>query len=171
MDGWVVIHRRVDDTIEFFSTGWADYVAGFGDHVGNYWMGLEAMHIMTQTPHELYVYLETFEEEVAYARYADFSIGDAASEYRLAVSGYTGTAGDSLSDHNGIQFSTIDRNNAGNTCTSEYGAWWYTSCHSSNLNGRYLGGVHESYADGVEWSSYKGYNYSYKIAEMLIRAL
>ena len=39
----------------------------------------------------------------------------------------------------------------------------------SNLNGRYLGGPHESYANGINWHSGKGYNYSYKVSEMKVR--
>lgn len=50
-----------------------------------------------------------------------------------------------------------------------HGAWWYSDCHSSNLNGLYLGGPHKSYADGVNWKAWRGYNYSYKVSEMKVR--
>lgn len=50
------------------------------------------------------------------------------------------------------------------------GAWWYKDCHVSNLNGRYLGGPHESFANGINWRSGKGYDYSYKVSEMKVRA-
>ena len=83
-----------------------------------------------------------------------------------------GTAGDSLSGHRGKAFSTKDRDNdaySGNCATQFKGAWWYGSCHSSNLNGRYLKGKHSSYADGVNWYSWKGHHYSVKRAEMKIK--
>jgi len=89
-----------------------------------------------------------------------------------------GTAGDSLSVHRGMAFSTKDRDNDNEHssqardrhCARFYkGAWWYRSCHHSNLNGRYLKGKHSSYADGVNWYHWKGYHYSVKRAEMKIK--
>ena len=172
LDDWILIQRRVDDTVEFFSTIWSDYVTGFGEPHGNYWMGLEQMHQLTLTPHELFVYLELFDGVVGYARYSSFSIGDAASKYTITVSGYNGTAGDSLSMHSGYPYSTRNNDNSvGGGCTAQYGSWWYDACHHSNLNGRYLGGYHDSYADGMEWHSYMGIHYSYKVTEMRVRPI
>lgn len=80
--------------------------------------------------------------------------------------------GDSLLKHNGMKFTTKDRDNdhSENNCASFYhGAWWYRNCHTSNLNGQYLRGQHTSYADGIEWSSWTGWQYSLKFSEMKIR--
>ncbi|XP_026959897.1 ficolin-1-like [Sagmatias obliquidens] len=80
---------------------------------------------------------------------------------------------DSLTSHNDNAFSTKDQDSDKNTanCAVQYqGAWWYKDCHVSNLNGRYLGGPHESFANGINWRSGKGYNYSYKVSEMKVRA-
>ena len=86
---------------------------------------------------------------------------------------FSGTAGDSLSGHHSVPFTTKDKDNdqhnSGNCAAFSKGAWWYTACHSSNLNGRYHHGKHSSYADGVNWSSWKGQRYSVKKAEMKIR--
>ena len=82
-------------------------------------------------------------------------------------------SGDSLSYHNGNKFSTYDQDNDGyffGSCAARYkGAWWYNSCHRSNLNGIYHNGAHKSYADGVNWKDWKGYNYSLKFTEMKMR--
>lgn len=81
-------------------------------------------------------------------------------------------AGDSLLKHSGMRFTTKDRDSdhSENNCAAFYrGAWWYRNCHTSNLNGQYLRGAHASYADGVEWSSWTGWQYSLKFSEMKIR--
>ncbi|XP_008107220.1 veficolin-1 isoform X2 [Anolis carolinensis] len=81
--------------------------------------------------------------------------------------------GDSFSGHSGFAFSTRDRDNDGyesGSCAVMYkGGWWYSHCHTSNLNGLYLRGEHTSYADGINWVAGKGHHYSYKYAEMKIR--
>jgi len=81
--------------------------------------------------------------------------------------------GDSLGLHNGMKFSTKDQDNDNNShaaCALAYfGAWWYNLCLQSNLNGKYLGGNHASYADGIEWWSWTGFYYSLKSTKMMIR--
>ncbi|KAI9540285.1 hypothetical protein NQZ68_042341 [Dissostichus eleginoides] len=82
------------------------------------------------------------------------------------------SGGDSLLKHAGMRFTTRDRDQdqSENNCASYYqGAWWYRNCHTSNLNGQYLSGGHASYADGVEWSSWTGWQYSLRFTEMKIR--
>ena len=76
-----------------------------------------------------------------YAKYSAFQVADSTTHFRLTVSGYSGDAGDSFSViHNGRMFSTKDRDHdtSGYNCASQYqGAWWYSSCHTSSLNGVY----------------------------------
>ena len=92
----------------------------------------------------------------------------------MTVSGYTGTAGDSMSSHTNMKFSTHDndQDTSSENCASVFkGAWWYHTCHSSNPNGQYLHGIISSYGDGVIWYEFKGHYYSLKTIEFKIRRL
>lgn len=81
-------------------------------------------------------------------------------------------SGDSFSNHNGMYFSTQDQEHdlqPTDHCAVTYkGAWWYNTCHLSNLNGQYLHGVHTTFADGVNWKTWHGYYYSLKTTEMKV---
>ena len=161
----------MDGTQDFF-LNWSDYVVGFGERKSEFWLGLSRLRRLTKTPTELRVDLEDFNNNARFAKYRTFNVGPSTSNYSLTVSGYSGTAGDSLTYHSYQQFSTRDRENdvSPYSCAERYqGAWWYRSCHQSNLNGRYLSGPHSSYADGVNWYTLRGYHYSLKVSEMKLR--
>ncbi|KAL6061899.1 hypothetical protein STEG23_031518 [Scotinomys teguina] len=175
--GWTVFQRREDGSVNFFR-GWEAYREGFGKLTGEHWLGLKRIHALTtQAAYELHVDLEDFDNGTAYAHYGSFGVGlfsvDPEEDgYPLTVADYSGTAGDSLLKHSGMRFTTKDRDSdhSENNCAAFYrGAWWYRNCHTSNLNGQYLRGPHASYADGVEWSSWTGWQYSLKFSEMKIR--
>ncbi|XP_034520573.1 fibrinogen C domain-containing protein 1 isoform X2 [Ailuropoda melanoleuca] len=175
--GWTVFQRREDGSVNFFR-GWDAYRDGFGKLTGEHWLGLRRIHALTtQATYELHVDLEDFDNSTAYARYGSFGVGlfsvDPEEDgYPLTVADYSGTAGDSLLKHSGMRFTTKDRDSdhSENNCAAFYrGAWWYRNCHTSNLNGQYLRGAHASYADGIEWSSWTGWQYSLKFSEMKIR--
>ena len=176
--GWTVFQRREDGSVDFYRY-WTDYQQGFGNLSGEFWLGLDKIHRLTPTATQLRIDMQDFDGNSRYAQYSSFSVGDSVSKYTLSVSGYSGTAGDSLSAgtsntvHDGQQFSTRDQDNDADSdanCAERFkGGWWYNSCHSSNLNGPYLGGPHSSFADGVNWRTWRGYNYSLKFTEMKLR--
>ena len=167
--GWTVFQRRMDGSVDFYLK-WADYLKGFGDLNGEFWLGLNKIHRLTATSSaSLRVDLKDFEGVSVFAHYSTFIVGGAHTKYTLTVGGYSGNANDSLSHHNNMKFSTHDQDNdiySGKCATAYKGAWWYKDCHHSNLNGQYLA---STYADGVNWLHFKGHYYSLKVSEMKIR--
>ncbi|XP_038012405.1 tenascin isoform X2 [Motacilla alba alba] len=166
--GWIVFLRRQNGKQDFYKN-WNTYVAGFGDPKDEFWIGLENLHkITSQGQYELRVDLRD-KGDMAYAVYDRFSVGDAKSRYRLRVDGYSGTAGDSMTYHNGRSFSTFDKDHdsAITNCALSYkGAFWYKNCHRVNLMGRY---GDNSHSQGVNWFHWKGHEYSIQFAEMKLR--
>ncbi|XP_058674492.1 tenascin [Ammospiza caudacuta] len=166
--GWIVFLRRQNGKQDFYKN-WNTYVAGFGDPKEEFWIGLENLHkITSQGQYELRVDLRD-KGDTAYAVYERFSVGDAKSRYRLRVDGYSGTAGDSMTYHNGRSFSTFDKDHdsAITNCALSYkGAFWYKNCHRVNLMGRYGDNNH---SQGVNWFHWKGHEYSIQFAEMKLR--
>lgn len=169
--GWTVFQRRQDGSIDFYRT-WQEYKDGFGDLEGEFWLGNDNIHrlLLDKGSHVLRLDLEDFEQSTRYAKYSTFMVGSEKEKYVLTAMGYTGNAGDSFVIHNGRQFSTKDNDNDkyhGGSCSQLYeGAWWYNSCHYSNLNGLYNS---TSYGKGINWRQWKGYYYSLKSVEMKFR--
>ena len=66
----------------------------------------------------------------------DFSIGP-LKDFTLHVGKYSGTAGDSLSGHTGLGFTTPDHDvdtNVGINCANYLqGSWWFHDCYDSCL--------------------------------------
>ncbi|XP_067327984.1 tenascin isoform X3 [Anolis sagrei] len=166
--GWIVFLRRQNGAEDFYRN-WRTYEAGFGDPKGEFWLGLDKLHKITSAAqYELRVDLRDH-GETAYALYEKFTVGDARTRYRLKVDGYSGTAGDSMTYHNGRSFSTFDKDNdsAITNCALSYkGAFWYKNCHRVNLMGRY---GDNSHSQGVNWFHWKGHEYSIQFAEMKLR--
>ncbi|XP_053863112.1 tenascin isoform X5 [Malaclemys terrapin pileata] len=168
--GWIVFLRRHNGNEDFYRN-WRTYAAGFGDPKDEFWIGLENLHkITSQGQYELRVDLRD-KGETAYALYDRFSVGDSKTRYRLKVDGYSGTAGDSMTYHNGRSFSTFDKDNdaAITNCALSYkGAFWYKNCHRVNLMGRY---GDNSHSQGINWFHWKGHEYSIQFAEMKLRPI
>uniref|UniRef100_A0A1I8Q0X2 Fibrinogen C-terminal domain-containing protein n=1 Tax=Stomoxys calcitrans TaxID=35570 RepID=A0A1I8Q0X2_STOCA len=169
---WTVIQRRQDGSIDFYRP-WAEYKKGFGDIDGEFFIGLDKLHAMTNYdgPQELLVLMENgTNSKEGYSKYDAFKIGDESEKYKLKRTGrYTGTAGDSLRGHIGLKFTTKDQDNDnyGTNCAESFmGAWWYGACHSSNLNGHYGDAKH---GRGVNWYSFSGHYNSLTYAKMMIR--
>ncbi|XP_072019093.1 uncharacterized protein [Amphiura filiformis] len=185
--GWTVFQKRFDGSVDFYRgwLAWNDYKEGFGSLDGEFWLGLERLHLLTSSSGkswELMIKLEDFNNDTAYEIYQPFSIGNEASNYTLYVgSYYIGNAGNSLSSNNRRHFTTYNRDNdnwsSSNCARSRQGAWWYgrtyyyhDDCSYSNLNGRYLGPTGNDLT-GMYWYDWKRSYRSLKASTMMMRPL
>ncbi|XP_034553556.1 tenascin [Notolabrus celidotus] len=166
--GWTVFQRRMNGKTDFYRS-WSEYSAGFGNLSEEFWLGNELLHQLTSVgPVSLRVDMQSG-NDTAYAHYANFSIDSAERHYTLEVSGYTGTAGDSMRYHNGRPFSTRDKDPdpLGIHCARAYmGGWWYKNCYKTNLNGLY--GINSN-NQGTVWIDWKGKDSSIPFTEMKFR--
>ncbi|XP_076063811.1 microfibril-associated glycoprotein 4-like isoform X2 [Oratosquilla oratoria] len=138
--GWTVVQRRDDlPPYEDFYRTYIEYERGFGDMEGEHWLGLENIHHLTS--HSL--------QELR------IDLADFDNATRWAKYGFFHVRD---SDSKYVM-----------NCGSYKGAWWYLKCHATNLNGKYLKGPTESFADGVTWSSWRGQHYSLRKVEMKVR--
>lgn len=170
--GWLVFLRRKDGTVDF-DQPMKGYRHHFGYLQGEFWYGLVNLRTLgSSKANELRVDLEDWEGNTAYAKYAQFKIQGPDNNYSLILSGYSGTAGDSLSASNRMAFTTKDSDNDGNpdaNCATQTKAgWWFKNCFTALLTGRYS---NTSQGGKIVWKDWKGFGYSLKSCEMKMRPL
>lgn len=175
--GWTVFQRRMDGSVDFYR-GWSDYQYGFGELSGEYWLGLDKIHILTNNrpgeTHELRVDMTTFKNETYFAQYSSFRVGDANSKYVMIIGGYYKGNGNALYYHNGRRFTTKDQDNDRskdrNKAITCGGGFWYnerSDCYYASLNGKYLNTTKGVSSKAITWSITT--STSMKFTEMKIR--
>ena len=120
---------------------------------------------------QLMITLSDFDNNRTAIMINNFTVGTEEELYKISYKNYNSRIGNSLPARE-TPFSTIDNDNDAwsKNCANRFsGAWWYSACHNSNLNGLYLRGQHESFGNGVNWFHWKGYHYSLKTTEMKVR--
>ncbi|KAJ8033405.1 Fibrinogen C domain-containing protein 1 [Holothuria leucospilota] len=153
-DGWTVsikvFQRREDGSVEF-NRGWADYKEGFGDPIGEIWLGLEKLYYLTNQEHYK-LKISLISDGITYEmNYSWFKIDSEGNNYALKELGsYSGNIGSTFFAHVGFdpmavshtfQFSTPDQDNDNHPtvdCAGNFhGGWWYKQCYKIYLNGPY----------------------------------
>ncbi|XP_041365928.1 fibrinogen-like protein 1 [Gigantopelta aegis] len=138
--GWTLIQRRLSGDVNF-TRNWDDYMFGFGNVNSEYWLGLDNMYYLTRdTNYSLRIDMWDWLEVHKYAVYDYFRVGQESESFPLSIKGFNGTAGDSLSYHNGMKFSAMDKDNDDwwTSCSrKDRSGWWFKACHYSSLNGLY----------------------------------
>ncbi|XP_067241654.1 angiopoietin-2a isoform X4 [Chanodichthys erythropterus] len=172
--GWTVIQKRFNGLVDFHQT-WKNYTMGFGDILGEHWLGNEIISKLTQEKqHVLRIDLTDWEGNTAFSKYEQFSLDGEKQNYRIHLSSYSGTAGRTSSmGQPGSDFSTKDVDNDKCICKCSQmlsGGWWFDACGPSNLNGVYYQqGQNTNRFNGIKWYYWKGSAYSLKATTMMIR--
>ncbi|KAM7347458.1 angiopoietin-related protein 2-like [Cochliomyia hominivorax] len=171
---WLQILKVIDGS-ENFNRPWMDYVNGFGDINGEFWLGLEKLYALTNFygTQELNIHLENFEGRTAFLRYDNFVVGNADEKYQLKSLGrYTGTIKDDLYSNVGQKFSTYDNDNDmffRNCARLREGGFWFSDCGSVHPTGPYLRGSYKCFKEGSFWKSFEGMHYAPKTIIFMIR--
>ncbi|XP_074507346.1 tenascin-N isoform X2 [Sebastes fasciatus] len=169
--GWLVLQRRTTGKLDFMKR-WRQYIAGFGNMTDEFWIGLDKIYELTNTPTQYELRFDLgLGAERAYAVYDNFKIAPVKQKFKLTIGKYSGTAGDAMTYHQGRPWTTVDNDNdiaLGNCALTHRGAWWYKNCHLANPNGKWGDNRHSL---GVNWEPWKGHLVSLDFTEMKIRPL
>ncbi|XP_067331571.1 tenascin-N isoform X2 [Channa argus] len=169
--GWLVLQRRNTGKLDFMKR-WRQYVEGFGNMTDEFWIGLDKIYELTNTPTQYELRFDVgLGSERAYAVYDNFKIAPVNQKFKLTIGKYSGTAGDAMTYHQGRPWTTVDSDNdiaLGNCALNHRGAWWYKNCHLANLNGKWGDSRHSM---GVNWQPWKGHMTSLDFTEIKIRPL
>ncbi|KAI7811951.1 hypothetical protein IRJ41_022225 [Triplophysa rosa] len=168
--GWTLIQQRFNGSISFNRT-WDEYKRGFGKLMGEFWLGNDKIHWLTQARNmSLRIELEDFEGVREYAHYDHFHVANESQQYRLSIGGYSGTAGNAMQfnekyNHDQKLFTTPDRDNdlypSGN-CGAYYSSgWWFDACMSANLNGKYYHTKYKGVRNGIFWGTWHNITMEY----------
>ena len=151
-----------------FTRPWADYERGFGDLNTEFWYGLRNIHCLTEREEvELQIEVRKDDGTGQVWTYGYFEVDGPETNYTLHIGQAQGPSdgGDGMAYHNGMQFSTTDRDNdvASYNCASNYGGsgWWYKNCRGAFLTGSHSSGR-------LYWQNGHVYRY-HPFAEMRLR--
>jgi len=138
----LLIQQNVDGS-DFFNRSWAEFKVGFNGSNGNYWLGNDLLSQLTVSGrYKLKFDLQSRSNTSNwyYAEYSMIFVLSEATNYTLHVASYSGNTGlDALSYHNGMMFSTYDRDNdlhSGQNCAVTYGGgfWYHAGCFHCGVN-------------------------------------
>ena len=168
--GWTVFQRRVNGDVSF-DRSWKKYVHGFGNLQGSYWLGLEALHHLTQEVNvTLRIELKHSNGDSGFGEYKNFLIANAEKEYRIEFGSFKGTIGDAMKYNNGkknsrnMKFTTKgndnDKDGSRNCAKKHRGGWWYNSCSRAKLNAPF---------SKLQWWTWKNGRGNITFSEMKLR--
>ncbi|XP_066122815.1 angiopoietin-related protein 4 isoform X1 [Saccopteryx bilineata] len=176
--GWTIIQRRQDGSVDF-NQSWEAYKTGFGDPQGEFWLGLEKVHlILGDRGSHLVVQLQDWEgnaeslqfpvhlggEDTAYSLQLTAPVASKLGATTVTPSGFS------------LAFSTWDQDHDlrrdKNCAKNLSGGWWFGTCVHSNLNGQYFHSIpqqRQQRKKGIFWKTWRGRYYPLQATTMLIQ--
>ncbi|KAM9849112.1 angiopoietin-related protein 4-like isoform 2-T2 [Aulostomus maculatus] len=141
--GWTVIQKRLDG-FQSFNQRWESYKSGFGSLNGEFWLGLENVHSLTNQGQ--YILQAELSDWVGHTQVTHYQVQLDGEEKKFALhleqDSSSGVQEELIhTGASGIPFSTADRDNDFtvdvNCAELHSGGWWFSDCGTSNLNGKY----------------------------------
>lgn len=140
-----MIRRGPEYAISFNRT-WDEYLWGFGSIEGDYWLGLEHIHLLTAFLQFLDIVLEDGESNSIQLFYRPFKVNSKNHGFSLQTGVFTSHSPTNMTDSfapptnqnmSGKPFITFDHNPSGNSCPNDMRCgWWFgDECTAANLNG------------------------------------
>ena len=143
--GWMAFSRRYNGSVIFKGRMWKNYKNGFGEATGEYWLGNDILHLVTQSmKHELMVHAESFDVgEICSAKLRNFRIGAESVSFEMDHDGQVPGSGCGIPflRFRPRKFSTNYKDNDfkdNDNCAAGMGSgWWYNACSNDQMNGHY----------------------------------
>ncbi|XP_059175227.1 ficolin-2-like [Physella acuta] len=169
--GWIVIQRRIKGDVNF-TRNWNDYKNGFGSNSGDFWIGNDVIHQLTNLGYNELRFDMKYKDKDYYAVYRGFKVGNEAAKYKMSLTSFSGgNAKDDFNYHKDLKFTTIDSDNDadnGNCAVERRGGWWYYHCHTVNVNGEWAS---RAECKGIYWSRITTLSDSLDFVEMKLRRM
>ena len=85
-----MLQKRFDGSERFSNRTWVEYQNGFGNLTGEFWLGLDKIHLLTRNPMKLRIGLGAPNGSNIFAVYQGFTISGADQKYKLISGRFTG---------------------------------------------------------------------------------
>jgi len=137
----MVVRKQSENAEDFFNQNFKAYQDGFAAN-GESWIGLDKLHQLTsERSYSLKITMTDYDNKTFVAVYDYFKVGP-GEDYVVTVGSFNdtlSTLGDSMEYHNGMKFTTKDRDqddrDTGNCAQQFNGGFWYKSCHHAHPTG------------------------------------
>jgi len=136
----MLVRKQSENAEDFFNQNFKAYQDGFAAN-GESWIGLDKLHQLTsERSYSLKITMTDYDKKTFVAVYDYFKVGP-GKNYMVTVESFNdtlSTLGDSMRHHNGMKFSTKDRDQDGtgwHCAKSDTGGFWYNNCHTAHPTG------------------------------------